>query len=68
MKKNVGILDRFFRLGIGFLSLAILFAAEDTVLRLLFGIVAIIGLITGTIGYCPINDKLGMDTTKKGGK
>lgn len=65
MKKNVGGLDRLFRLGLGVFSLAILFAAEDTFLRLVFGIVAIIGLVTGTIGYCPINDKLGMDTTKK---
>ncbi len=65
MKKNVGGLDRLFRLGLGVFSLAILFAVEDTILRLVFGIVAIIGLVTGTIGYCPINDKLGMDTTKK---
>lgn len=64
MKKNVGGLDRFFRLGIGFLSMAVFTAADDTFLRLVFGIVAIIGLVTGAIGYCPINDKLGRDTTK----
>lgn len=65
MKKNVGGPDRLFRLGLGIFSLAILFVAQDTFLQLVFGIVAIIGLVTGTIGYCPINDKLGVDTTKK---
>lgn len=65
MKKNVGGLDRFFRLGLGFLSLAILTAADDPVLRVLFGLTAILGLATGVLGYCPINDKLGLDTRTK---
>jgi hypothetical protein len=65
MEKNVGGLDRFFRLGIGFLSLAIVFASEDSALRLIFGVVALIGLVTAATGYCPINARLGLDTTKK---
>lgn len=65
MEKNVGGLDRFFRLGIGFLSLAIVLASEDTVLRLIFGVVALIGLATATTGYCPVNARLGLNTTDK---
>ncbi len=65
MEKNVGGLDRFFRLGIGFLSLAIVLATEDSVLRLIFGVVALIGLATAITGYCPINARLGLNTTTK---
>lgn len=65
MQKNVGGLDRFFRLGIGFWSLAIVLASEDTILRLIFGVVALTGLGTATTGYCPINAKLGLNTTEK---
>ena len=64
MQKNVGGLDRFFRLGIGFLSLANVLASQDSVLRLIFGVVALTGLATATTGYCPINAKLGLNTTE----
>jgi Inner membrane protein YgaP-like, transmembrane domain len=62
---NVGGLDRLFRLAIGFASLAILFAVEETALRLLLGIVALVGLGTGIVGYCPINRMLGLNTSAK---
>ena len=65
MEKNVGGLDRFFRVGVGFLSLAIAYVVEDSLLRLIFGAVALIGLGTAITGYCPINHKLGLNTTKK---
>jgi len=65
MGKNVGGLDRFFRLGIGFFSLVIVLASEDTTIRLIFGVVALIGLGTATTGYCPINARLGLNTTTK---
>lgn len=68
MKKNVGGLDRLFRLAVGFASAAIVYASEDTVLRLVFGLVAVIGLGTGFLGYCPINHRLGMNTATKKGK
>jgi hypothetical protein len=64
MKKNVGGQDRFFRFGMGFLSLMILFATDDTAIRLVFGLVAIFGLWTAATGYCPINARLGLDTTQ----
>lgn len=65
MEKNVGKLDRFFRLGIGFLSLAVAVAAEDTALRVVFGLVALIGLGTAITGRCPIIARLGLKTTPK---
>ncbi|HET6465007.1 MAG TPA: DUF2892 domain-containing protein [Nitrospiria bacterium] len=68
MKKNVGGLDRLFRLAVGFASSAIAYASEDMALRLLFGLVAIIGLGTGFLGYCPINHGLGINTSTQKGK
>jgi hypothetical protein len=68
MKKNVGGLDRLFRLAVGFASAAVAYATGDTALRLVFGLVAVIGLGTGVLGYCPINDKLGLNTSMKKGK
>jgi hypothetical protein len=65
MEKNVGGLDRFFRLGIGFLSLAIAVASRDMALQLIFGLVALIGLGTAATGHCPINKKLGINTAEK---
>ncbi len=67
VQKNVGGLDRFFRLAVGFLSLAIAYASQDTLLQLIFGLVALLGLGTAITGYCPINARLGMDTTRKKG-
>lgn len=68
MKKNVGGLDRIFRVSVGFASLAIAFAAGDVLLRLIFALVAVIGIGTGLLGYCPISDKLGIDTAAKKSK
>lgn len=65
MKKNVGGLDRLFRLSIGFASSAVVFATEDMALRITFGFVAVIGLGTGLLGYCPLNKMLGLDTSTK---
>ena len=65
MKKNVGLLDRFFRLGIGVLSLSIVFASPGFILQLIFGVTALFTLATSILAYCPINEKLGLDTRKK---
>ena len=64
-KKNVGGVDRIFRFGVGFMSLMVVFVFDEWILKLLFGIVAMMGLLTAVIGYCPINDKLGMNTAAK---
>ncbi|MEW6324720.1 MAG: DUF2892 domain-containing protein [Nitrospirota bacterium] len=65
MKKNVGGVDRIFRIGVGFLSLAIFFATEDVWLKVIFGVVAVAGLLTAATGYCPINDKMKINTAEK---
>lgn len=65
MTKNVGLLDRFFRFAVGFLSLGIAIVVSDLILSTVFGLVALTGILTGLLGYCPINTKLGMDTTGK---
>ena len=65
MKKNVGGLDRFYRFGIGFLSLALVFVSGNLILEIVFALVALVGIATAIIGYCPLNAKFGVDTTKK---
>ena len=65
MKKNVGGLDRFYRFGIGFLSLALVFVSASPILKIIFALVALIGIGTASIGYCPLNAKFRIDTTKR---
>jgi hypothetical protein len=65
MKHNVGGLDRLFRLGIGVPSLVVAFVTDDLLLKFVFGLVAVVGLLTAAIGYCPINDKLNRNTAEK---
>lgn len=65
MEKNVGLLDRFFRLGIGVLSLSIVFASVGFLLQFIFGVTALFTLATCIFGYCPVNEKLGLNTRKK---
>ena len=65
MERNVGGVDRLFRFGLGFLSLMIVFAVGDSALRFVFGLVAVVGLGTAILGYCPINAKLGLNTAMK---
>jgi hypothetical protein len=65
MTKNVGGLDRFYRFGIGFLSLALVFVSHNLILKVVFALVALLGIATAVSGYCPINAKFKVDTTKR---
>ncbi|HEY5649690.1 MAG TPA: DUF2892 domain-containing protein [Nitrospiria bacterium] len=65
MKKNVGKLDRFFRFGIGFLSVAVAVGTDDLVMRVLFGVVGLLALGTALTGFCPINHMIGLDSGSK---
>jgi hypothetical protein len=65
MTKNVGSLDRFYRFGIGFLSIALVFVSESIALKIVFALVALFGVVTAITGYCPLNAKFGVDTTKR---
>jgi len=65
MKKNVGGLDRIYRFGIGFPSLALVFVSTGPILKIVFALVALIGIATALIGYCPLNAAFRVDTTKR---
>jgi hypothetical protein len=65
MERNVGTLDRFYRFGIGFLSIALVFVSESIVLKIVFALVALFGIATALIGYCPLNAKFGVNTIRK---
>ena len=65
MTKNVGGVDRLFRFAVGFVSILGVWILEDLALRLVFGLVGLIGLGTSLGGYCPINHALGMNTAEK---
>jgi hypothetical protein len=65
MTKNVGGVDRFFRFGVGFVCLAVVFATDHPIWKVIFGIVAVIGLLTAAMGYCPVSDLLNFNTAKK---
>lgn len=65
MQQNVGSLDRFYRFGIGFLSVALVFVSESIALKIVFALVAIFGIVTAITGHCPLNAKFGVDTTRK---
>jgi len=49
MKSNVGITDKFIRLGLGLTMAAIGFYIESW-----WGLLSIVPLITGLFGYCPL--------------
>ena len=65
MKKNVGGIDRLFRFGVGFFCIMVVWVVEDLAIRLLFGLVGLIGVGTALAGYCPVNEALGMNTAEK---
>ena len=65
MEKNVGGIDRSFRIGIGFPSLVVAFVIEGLLFKVIFGLVALVGLATWLTGYCPLNDALDRDTAPK---
>jgi hypothetical protein len=63
--QNVGGVDRLFRFGVGFVCLALVFATDHPVWKLLFGIVAVVGLLTAVMGYCPVSHLMNFNTAKK---
>ncbi len=65
MKNNVGRLDRLFRFSVGFLCLAFAFIAGDIWLRIVFGVVSAVLIGTAVMGFCPLNNLVGLDTARK---
>lgn len=65
MQCNVGGVDKTVRIlaGIGLAAFA-LFADVDTVWRIVAGAVAAVALVTATVGFCPLNSLLGINSCK----
>ena len=62
MKKNVGSTDRVIRVILGIIVLSLLFIIEGNLKW--FGLIGLIPLITGLIGYCPLYTLLKASTKK----
>jgi len=61
MKKNVGSMERYVRLGAGVAATAALPFVKSRWARALLGMVATTGFSTGLSRYCPVNQALGVD-------
>lgn len=58
MKKNEGTLDRAARIIIGLGLLSLVFVGPQT----MWGLVGLVPILTGTIGYCPLYSVIGLNT------
>lgn len=58
MKKNEGNLDRIFRIIVGLGLLSLVFIGPQT----LWGLVGLVPLLTGIVGFCPLYKIFGFDT------
>ena len=58
MKRNEGTLDRVVRVALGVALLALVFVGPQTWL----GLVGVVPLVTGLVGYCPLYRVLGLST------
>ncbi|MCC6277882.1 MAG: DUF2892 domain-containing protein [Oligoflexia bacterium] len=63
MKMNAGGIDRFLRIAVGVVLIALVFVGPQTP----WGWVGVIPLVTGLLGYCPLYSLAGLNTcpTKK---
>jgi len=59
MKRNEGMLDRIVRVVLGTALLALVFVGPQTWL----GLVGIVPLVTGLVGFCPLYRLVGLSTT-----
>lgn len=58
MTRNEGTLDRALRIIAGLVLLSLVFVGPQT----LWGLVGVIPLLTGVLGYCPAYSLLGINT------
>ena len=66
MKQNVGSIDRFVRIAIGIMLLALILVLEGNVRW--WGLVGLVPLLTGIFGTCPLYSMVGMSTCRIGGR
>lgn len=64
MKTNEGKLDRIIRIVIGLGLLSLVFIGPQT----MWGLVGLIPLLTGMIGFCPLYKVFGMNTCPLAGR
>jgi hypothetical protein len=62
MKKNIGAMDKWIRVGSGALILVL-----GLVFKSWWGLVGLLPLVTGLVGNCPLYTLLGMSTCKVNG-
>ena len=60
MKTNVGGIDKAVRIIAGLVLLSLIFILDGTARW--WGLVGIVPLFTGTLGWCPLYTLLGLDT------
>ena len=60
MKMNVGVMDKVVRIVVGVGLLSLILVLEGNVRW--FGLIGIVPLVTGLIGYCPLYAVLGLST------
>ena len=58
MNRNEGTLDRVVRVVLGLALLALVFVGPQTLL----GLVGIVPLVTGLVGFCPLYRLIGLST------
>ncbi len=58
MKKNEGTLDRAARVIVGLGLLSLVFVGPQT----MWGLIGIVPILTGAIGFCPLYTVLGINT------
>ncbi|MBF0623790.1 MAG: DUF2892 domain-containing protein [Magnetococcales bacterium] len=62
MKANVGGIDRILRIVVGLALLAVVFVGPQTY----WGLIGLVPLATGAIGFCPLYPLLGLNTCGSG--
>jgi hypothetical protein len=66
MKLNVGGIDKTVRIAAGIALLSLLVLLEGSIRWV--GLVGIVPLVTGLVGYCPLYSLLGVSTCPAGAK
>lgn len=60
MKKNIGSTDMIIRLVLGLFIVSLIFWGPKT----LWGLIGLVPIITGLVGYCPLYPLLGINTCR----
>ena len=65
MKTNEGTIDRVVRLVLGVALLAVALLVLDGVVAVVVGVVAVVPILTGASGYCPLYAVAHLHTNKQ---